>query len=117
MKKHLTRKGEEAIVYIMLTVCYPTSKTDEVVKKYLEVIEQFPPDENIAVPVFPGGVWADDEGIHSVQISEVKEGKFKEAMMQMARAAAQYRNIEGYRYQIRSIVGPEDALSIVGAGS
>jgi hypothetical protein len=104
-------------MYIMLTACYPPSKTDEVVKKYMEVIEQFPPDESIAAPVFPGGVWADDKGINSVQISEVKEGKFKEAMMRIARAAAQYRNIEGYRYHIRTLIGPEDALSIVGAGS
>ena len=52
----------------------------EVGKKVIEAASKYPPDRTLLKPVLQAGLRATKDGIKSYVISEVKEGKYKEAI-------------------------------------
>lgn len=66
-------------MYILLTVWFPASKSIEVGKKALEVMENLPEDEKIAKTILPGGLMRTKNGIKGISVYEVVEGKFEQA--------------------------------------
>ena len=65
--------------YLIVTSLYPSDKVTEVTKKYLEAINKFPPDNNLATELVPAAVKGTHQGIQVMGISEVKKGKLEEA--------------------------------------
>ena len=100
--------------YLITTSMYPSDKTPEVVKMYLEAIKKFPPDEKLFTLVIPGAVKATHQGIHNIIIAEVKKGKMEEAYMYCASMMAMFQNIQGYEYRIDPYVTIEEAFRTVG---
>ncbi len=98
-------------MYIMTNISYPSDKVDEVVKKFVEVEEKYPQEERVTSPVFPGGVYSDDDGIHTISIVDVAEGKMTYAINMTYKILNEYRNIEGYRYKIRPLLTIEEAMA------
>ena len=48
--------------YIITTSWYPTHKTQEVAKKYLEMLEKYPPDESLGEGIVPVAVTTNQQG-------------------------------------------------------
>jgi hypothetical protein len=98
-------------MYLMMTVSYPANKADEVVKKFVEVEEKYPQEDRIASSVFPGGVYSDDDGVNTVTITDVPEGKMADAINSSYKIMNEFRNIEGYKYKIRPLLSIEEAMA------
>ncbi len=108
---------KEEIMYLMTKTTCPPDKMNEFATKYLEVIKKHPPDGNIATPIFPGGMYSDDDGICTIVISKVKEGKMEVALKRVYNVLSEYSDIDGFRFEVKTLLNPEEALASIGMGS
>lgn len=92
---------------------YPTHKIDEVVKKNLEIVPKYPPNPSLGESVVTAAKGV-DQGIVSLTVYEVKEGKFDEAMEIWMKGAAEFRNIEGLEYSIEVWATTAEAMGALG---
>ena len=100
--------------YIISTSLYPSHKASEVAEKYLEAIQKYPPDENLANPVVPAAVKTTGQGIKVIGISEVKEGKLEEAYARTVSMMVMFHSIEGFEYTVDIYLKVEEALPLIG---
>ncbi len=68
------------MVIVMSTAYFPTDKSEEVGKKYIEVTKKFPPDRSISKTILRVGVRVTTDGMKVISVHDVKEGKFSEFM-------------------------------------
>ena len=102
------------MVMVVSTSWFPTSKSSEVGKKYLEVLKQFPPDKTIAKVIVRVGVRTTKEGMKSFSIFEIKEGKLKEFMDIAYKQILMFSEIEGYRSEMEFYMSGAEALPLIG---
>ena len=102
------------MVMVVSTSWFPTSKSAEVGKKYLEISKQFPPDKTISKVIVPVGVRITPEGMKAFSISEVKKGKLKEFMNLAYKQILIWSEIEGYRNDMEYYMSGAEALPLVG---
>ena len=102
--------------YLITHCWYANHLADEVAKKYLETMEKYPPDESLAKTIVPAAVSATRKGIKSITIDEVERPKLGEALERGALFMAEFRNINGFRYEIRSWANLEEAMKQIGMG-
>ncbi|MFW9802807.1 MAG: hypothetical protein ACFFFC_09160 [Candidatus Thorarchaeota archaeon] len=100
--------------YIVTYSLYPTHKIPEVAKRYLEVLEKFPPDETLSEQVVPASVKATERGIATIGISLVKEGKLEEALSRTTQSMVMYHDIEGYEFSVEVQNTVSEALAFIG---
>jgi hypothetical protein len=103
--------------YIVTHSWYPTHKIPEVAKRYLKMVEKFPPDETLAEPVVPASIKATERGIASIGISLVKEGKLEEALSRTIQSMVMHHDIEGYEYSVEIQNTVSEALSFIGTST
>ena len=84
--------------YIVSFACWPSDKTDEVIKKAIEVMQKFPPDSTLGEPLVPNAVKATTNGIRTIGITEVKEGKLEQAMKRATDVSVMYNSIAGFEW-------------------
>ncbi|MHA2036731.1 MAG: hypothetical protein ACW98X_09880 [Promethearchaeota archaeon] len=99
--------------YFFVKFTYPTHLIDEVLKKNLEVVSKFPPDPSLGEAVVTA-TSANDKGIISLNIFEVKEGKFDEASALVLRIVTEYRNIVGLEYTLEVWATAPEAMASLG---
>jgi hypothetical protein len=103
--------------YMIARTWYPPNKSDEIAKKYLEVMEKYPPDESIAKTVVPAAVKSSQEGLESIMIDEVERAKVGDAYKRAISMMIEFRNIEGFRYEVKIWSTVVEALDVMGLGS
>ena len=103
--------------YLVTTRTWPSDKTAEAVKKTIEVVKKFPPDESLGEPVVPASVKATERGIQSIGISLAKEGKLEEALSRTIQSMVMYHDIEGYEYSVEVQFTVYEALAFIGMGT
>jgi hypothetical protein len=108
----LKMKGEK--MYIVITSLYPNDKAKEVAKMYLKCLEKYPVDNSVATPIVPVAIRATQQGIRTIVISEVKKGKFDDAMAISTNRMVMFHDIEGYRYSIKPFLTLEEGLKLIG---
>ncbi|MFH1975872.1 MAG: hypothetical protein ABIJ52_09985 [Pseudomonadota bacterium] len=84
--------------YIFTTSMYPSDKADEVVKRYLEAITKYPPDDSLETEIVPVATRTTLQGIKVIRITEVKKGKLEDAMTRTAKMMTMFFNIQGFEY-------------------
>jgi hypothetical protein len=102
--------------YIITRCWYPHHIADEVAKKYLEVMGKNPPDESISKTLVPAAVTASKNGLETLTIDEADRQKVGDALNRDGRIMAEFRNIEGFNYEIKSWATVEEALESIGLG-
>ncbi|MBY8981179.1 MAG: hypothetical protein KGD72_12375 [Candidatus Lokiarchaeota archaeon] len=102
------------MVMIVSTTWFPTGKSSEVGKKYLEVMKQFPPDKTIAKAIVRIGVRTTKDGMKAFSIFEVKEGKLKEFMDIAYKQILMFSEIEGYKSEMELYMSGAEALPLIG---
>ena len=102
--------------YIISHCWYPPSKADEVGKKHLEVLKKYPPDESLQKDVVPVAVSATKDGLEALIIAEVERAKLGDASNRAVNMMAEFRNIEGFNYEIKAWSTAEEALERIGLG-
>jgi len=101
------------MVLIMVTTWYPPDKATKVAKKFLEVMQEYP-QESFEKPLVLAAASSVKDGIRSISITEVKKGKYEEAMNLIARREVEYFGIEGFRFEIETLLTIEEAMPLVG---
>ena len=86
--------------YIITRCWYPPKKLDEVVKKYLEVLEKYPLDESLGKQIVPVTTTTSNCGYESLSVMEVEKQKVGDALDRQQTSFMEFRNIEENRYQL-----------------
>ena len=102
--------------YIVTRSWYPPHKLDEVVKKYLEVIEKYPPDETLGKQIVPAATTVSKDGLETFMVTEVDRQKVGDALEREKTVLVEFRNIEGFKYEIKTWSTAEEGLARLGAG-
>ncbi|MHA2399163.1 MAG: hypothetical protein ACXADU_09765 [Promethearchaeota archaeon] len=102
------------MVLVMATSHFPASKSEEVGNKFLEMLKKYPPDTTLGRVVLRAAVRITDDGWKSIQISEIKEGKFKEFMTNAYERVLEWTKIEGYRTELEVFMSGTEALPLIG---
>lgn len=97
---------------IMVTSWYPPNKAAEVAKKFLEVNEKIP--QKPFEKSWLAGVKADEDGLKTVWLTEIEDGKLEEALDMTNRRLVEYIGIEGYRFKIETLMTFEYAMPLIG---
>ena len=102
--------------YIITRCWYPPNKLDEVVKKYLKVMEKYPPDDSLGKQIVPVATTTSKDGLESLSVTEVEKQKVGDALDREKTAFIEFRNIEGFKYEIKTWTTVEEGLSRMGSG-
>ena len=102
--------------YLITRSWYPLHKAGEPGKIYLKAMEKFPPDESIAKSIVPVAVTSTKKGLQTLSVSEVENDKIGAAIDRAARMMLEFRNIEGFSYEIKVWSKVEEALDMIGLG-
>ncbi|NVM52729.1 MAG: hypothetical protein HWN66_03415 [Candidatus Helarchaeota archaeon] len=101
------------MVYIVVTAWFPPEKQAENLKISLSLMQKYPPRPELG-EVAAQMVSVDEDGIKAMNIYKVKEGKYEESLMLVAKMMSEYWGIEDYRYTIRTWVTQEEAFAVIG---
>ena len=102
--------------YIITRCWYPLHKAGEPGKKYLEVMEKYPPDASIAKSIVPVAVTSTKDGIETLSVNEVESQKVGEAFNREARMMVEFKEIQEFSYEIRVWSKVDEALDMIGLG-
>lgn len=100
--------------YIFVYCWYPSHKVSEVVKVYLEMLKKYPEDESLGENLIPAAVNTGCEGIKSLAVTKVKEGKLEEALTRTGTQMAMFQSVEGFEYSIETWSLVEEAMAMIG---
>ncbi|NVM28934.1 MAG: hypothetical protein HWN65_08820 [Candidatus Helarchaeota archaeon] len=101
------------MVYLFVHSTYPISKAKDVGKKYLEVVKKYPPDRSLGKEVIQAAVRASPKGISVIGVSEVKKGKYTEALIRIGKTMQMYADIDGFNYSVVTRVNLVEAMGII----
>ncbi len=99
--------------YVVAFSWYPPSASDIVAKRYLETLQKYPVISSIKRLV-PAAVAATKEGIEVFVVDEVKREDMGEALDYAAKFLVEFRDIEGFRYHIRTFSTVTEAMAYIG---
>ena len=100
--------------YLVSFVKYPSHIASKVAKKYLELLQKFPPDNSLGENIIPSAVKVTDEGIRILGVTRINKGKFDEAWKLAIEQRAFFLNVEGYESSIEVWATVEEALASLG---
>ena len=100
--------------YLVVFVRWPGESTAEMVKKAIEVDKKFPPDDSLGEEIVPNAINADMDGIRSLSVTLVKEGKLEEAIRRAGAIVNMYLTVPGFRYSIETWSTIEEAYTSIG---
>ena len=82
----------------------------------MEAMEKYHQDESIAKPVVPAALTSARDGIEVLSIDEVESQKVGEAYDRAVRTMIEFREIEGFSYEIKVWSKVDEALEMMGLG-
>lgn len=99
--------------YVLIKSWFPPHKTEEVAKGAMEELKNNPPDRSLGKSLATA-LKSNENGIASIEIIEVKEGKLEENLTHYSNALVMYHNIEGFRYKIEVWSTMVEAMGMLG---
>lgn len=97
---------------MMVIVTYPNDKATEMGQAYLKNLANFP--KNVKRIGGTPYVTANDEGIQTISIFEVKDENLADAMRGITAYYTAYNEIPGYRWEFHFVMTAMDALPLIG---
>jgi predicted ester cyclase len=101
--------------YLITYTWYPPALANNVAQRYLEVLQKYPIPSYIKRLV-PAANSSGKDGLEALNIDEVKEADLGKAMTYMTTAMVEFRDIEGFRYEIRIFLTVVEGLKLLGMG-
>ncbi len=100
--------------YLVTSVRWPGESTAEMIKKGIEVDKKFPPDDSLGETLVPNAINADMDGIKSLNVTLVKEGKLEAIRRRALAMVNMYLTVPGFKYSIETWATIEEAYTSVG---
>lgn len=92
----------KSIPYFVIKSWFPSHLASKVAKRYLEVIQKYPPDNTLWEMLVRNAIKTTKKGIKTLTICEIKEGKLEEANTLIGNLMAMFIDIEGHEYSIET---------------
>ena len=102
------------MVLIVIESWYPPKVSQLVAKKYIEVMQKYPPDESLGEVALDPILRVTKDGIHAIYAWKCKEGKIKDSLMTLSKVQLMYADIEGYQWSMDTYIDVFEAYSIIG---
>lgn len=101
--------------YVLTTSIFPLDQAEEVAKIYIKTAKDYRSSHReLAKEIVPNAVKVIDDGINSISVYDVKEGKLEEFLFLEQKNLVNYHNIPGYKYHIEVRFKVTEALELVG---
>jgi hypothetical protein len=100
--------------YLLVNIYFPPHKGQEFGKKTLEVLQKFPEDRSIAKTVLRGAVMRTRNGIRSMNVSEIPEGKLEAAINRANEIVDIFSEIEGVNAEFFTMATMIEAMETAG---
>ncbi len=100
--------------YLVVLVRWPGESTAAMIKKAVEVNKKFPPDDSLGEELVPNAINADMDGIKSLNVTLVKEGKLEETRRRAMAIVNMYLTVPGFKYSIETWATLEEAYTSIG---
>ncbi|MHA1987446.1 MAG: hypothetical protein ACW98D_12480 [Promethearchaeota archaeon] len=101
--------------YIISYVLYPPTQSNTVAQRYLEMLQKYPLP-SIIKRLVPAAVASSLEGVEGVVVDEVKREDLGDAIDYNSQFLTEFRDIEGFRYHVRTYSTVTEALNYIGMG-
>ena len=102
------------MVYLFVSILFPSDKAPDAGKKFLEQLKKYPNDETLYESLVDAAVKTTEDGIRAVSISRVKKGKLEEAITAAQKYAAEFHDIVGFEYSIEVWFTQIEAYASIG---
>ncbi len=99
--------------YVVIKTWFPSNKAKEIAKIYIEERKKYPFDRSLGKEVVTA-VSSDENGIISMGVIDVKEGKLEETLTRDNNILVMYLNIEGYKRKVEVWSTAVEALALLG---
>jgi len=99
--------------YVISFTWYPPSVSNTVAQRYLETLQKYPIISSIK-RIVPAAVSSTKEGIEVFVVDEVKREDLGDAVDYGSKFLVEFRDIEGFRYQIRTFSTVTEAMKYIG---
>ena len=100
--------------YIVATLWWPAESTQEMIKIAIEAAKKFPPDESLGEALVPNAISSNKDGIVSLNVTLVKEGKLEAAINRTRANINMFLSVPGLKYSIETWATTEEAYGSVG---
>ena len=103
------------MVLILVHTWWPHAVSADVGKAYLEVMKKYPEDRSLSKPVLTVAVKATKDGFKGLAISDIKDGKIKEAMDLDYKRMLKFGDlVKDLKYEIEIYMSGTEAMPMVG---
>ena len=99
--------------YVIIKIWFPPHKAEEVAKVYMEELKKYPPDRSLGKSLATA-IRPTENGIVSIEIFQVKEGKLEETLNHYQNVQVMYHYIEGFKYEIDVWRTAVEAMALLG---
>jgi hypothetical protein len=99
--------------YVISFAWYPPSLADIVAQRYLEMFQKLPVISSIK-RIVPAAVASTKEGLEVFIVDEVKQEDLGEAVDYCSKFLVEFRDIEGFRYHVRTFSTLNEAMRYIG---
>ncbi len=101
--------------YVFDYIIIPLNKGDEVAKRWVETIKVFRSEaRGLSKEVVVNAIKVTMEGIESISVHDVKEGKLDEFLLVLGKAMMVYHDVEGLKYRLEVRTKMTEALELMG---
>ena len=100
--------------YLIVRSCWPSARIPEIIKKAIEVLKKYPPDDSLGEAIVPNAVKTTTDGIKTISVTEVKKGKLEEAIARTNEALVMYAPVEGWEASIEVWSTLTEAYAVLG---
>ena len=102
------------MVYLITISKFPSHVAPAVAKRYLEMLQKYPPDPSLGEAIVPSAVKRTEYGIQVISVTEVPKGKLEEALERGQNQLAMFNDLEGAEISLEVYMTVSEALATVG---
>jgi len=100
--------------YLVAFLWWPAESTPQMIKIAIEAAKKFPPDDNLGENLVSNAIGSNKEGIISLNVTLVKEGKLEESINRARANINMFLSVPGLRYSIETWATVEEAYGSIG---
>jgi len=101
--------------YVFTTSIFPPHTTEQLAKIYVDLLKDIRSKlRATGKEIISNAIKATTQGIESIGVWDIKEGKLEEFLILQAQGMTNYHKIEGFRYQIDVRFKATEALEMIG---
>jgi len=102
------------MVYIITQSTYPSHVGSAIAKRYLEVLQKFPPDPSLGEGIVPIAAKRTENGYNVLTVTEVPKGKLEEALERAHNQLAMFNDLEDVEISLEVYMEASEAFASIG---